>query len=306
MIKRLLPLMLMLAWAPTVLAFPPCKPSGSPLELLPLGSAFSEALWFRAEYAMVGNQSIVDELKASSTPATGKCGDRVPVPTSNISTGIIQLSPRYSPISGYGVVSLPELPYVAIHGLNVQYKLDFTIDNAPLVNAGDWIDLAQLDFVRDRKDIGSKWQLSTVYRVRKIQRRTGTMVQVIESRAINDGSYTGNPTSIDSIIAEIPLTGANGATPIALRWTQRAQTPSDAEVPVAPIYSVAATMEVLDLGKETTGKANHMLFSTALSRQWADALSMGLLDYNVPNTSAYNTAYFRVESADVFLSANTL
>lgn len=294
MIKRFFPLALLLVWAPQALAFPPC-PIG-PVELSPLGNTAqsSNAVdpWFQVSYVMVGNPDIIDQLKVV-TDERSKCKDLVPIPLGNTSDGAIMLSPAYAPSAGFGVISLPELPAIANDGLYLQYRLDFMIDNAALARTGDWIDVSQLEFAHDRKQTG---KVSAVYRVRKIQRGKGpATVEVIESRTDIGPPYT-KPPLFDHVVAEIPLMGDDGKTAIALRWTQHAQTAIDAE-PVAPIllYAVDSVLEVL-------GPDNHVLYSTSLPRQWADTLSMGLLDYNVPSDAEYGRE-FRLVNDYVELSA---
>lgn len=301
MIKRFLSLVLMLAWASPALAYPPCKPPTAQtlLEIWDLsGEQPNVAPWFLTSYTMSGDQNIINELRA------GKCKDRMPVWTSNVSNGVNGLNPGLSSINGFGALSLPELPTIAIDHLNLRYRLDFKIDNAPLLNDGDWMDVAQLDFAPDRGLTSAGWPVSSVYRVRKIQRGIKTYVQVIEARAVNDGDNTSKPPPVVSVVAEIALTGANGKTPVALRWTQHAQAPLDAEptVPTAPVYYVDSTMEVL--GSQSGSTVDVVIYSTALPRQWADTLSMGLLDYNVPDASAYSSN-FRVVNSDVVLDAQT-
>ena len=224
MIKRFLPSALILAWAPMALAFPPCP--GPELQLLPLGSpAAATELWLQAEYVMWGNEDIIDQVKNPTAPRS-KCKDRLPVPDANNSDGTIQLSPAYADLGGFGIISLPELPFVANNHLHLQYTLHFTVDNALLVNTGDWIDLAQLEFAHDREQANP---LSAVYRVRKIQRGKGpATLEVIESRADIGPPYTKPPLS-DRVVAQIPLAGEEDQTAIALRWTQFAQTPIAAE-----------------------------------------------------------------------------
>ena len=153
MIKRLLPLVLMCAWTPAALAFPPCP--RAPIQQLPLSQAVSAfgntAAWFQFSYYTQGAPGIVE---------AGKCRDRIAVPASNASNGIIGLNPGSSPINGYGTVTLPEFPTVAVAGLNISYRLDFTVDNAPLLNTGDWMDVAELDFSQDRGLTTSGWPLT--------------------------------------------------------------------------------------------------------------------------------------------------
>lgn len=304
MIERFFPLALLLLWSPAALAFPPC-PTG-PVELLPLdgagrGSSTTEP-WFQVGYAMVGNHDIIDGLRAVPDERS-KCRDQLSVPQANASGGAIQLSPAYAPSAGFGVLALPELAVLANDRLHLQYRLDFKIDNAPLARTGDWIDVTQLEFAHDRKQAG---KLSAVYRVRKIQRyKDLTTLQVIESRA-DDAPPGTKPALVDRVIAEVSLMGDSDKTAIALRWTQLAQTATDAE-PVAPIlmYSVDSVLEVLGPGKEAVGPADYVLYATSLPRQWADALSMGLLDYNVPSGKEYDSQ-FRLVIDDPQLSAEVL
>lgn len=305
MIKRFLSPALLLAWAPAALAFPPCP--GPELQLLPLGSpAAATELWFQAEYVMWGNGDIIDQMKNPNTPRS-KCKDRLPVPDANSSDGTIQLSPAYADLGGFGIIMLPELPFVATNHLNLQYTLGFTVDNALLAISGDWIDLTQLEFAHDREQANP---LSAVYRVRKIQRGKGpATLEVIESRADIGPPYTKPPLS-DRVVAEIPLEDEAGQTAIALRWTQFAQTPvpvasiSGAAAPTVIQYDIDSTLEVLGPGKAADGLADNVLYSTSLPRQWADRLSMGLLDYNIPDDTQYGSG-FRLVVDDPQLSAST-
>ncbi len=297
MIKRFLPLVLMFAWAPAALAFPPCP--RAPIQQRPLSqsvSAFGDTpAWFQVSFYTQGAPYIVHELNV------GKCRDRIAVPASNASNGIIALNPGLSPINGYGTVTLPEFPTIAVNGLNIPYRLDFTVDNAPLLNAGDWMDVAELDFAPDRGLTTGGWPLSSVYRVRKLQRRSATIVQVIESRATDDTSKPG-PEPVERVVAEIPLTGTGGATPIALRWTQHALTPTGESTTV--IYNVDSTMEVLGRIRlsERGDQANDVIYTAVLPRQWADALKMGLLDYNAPIGGLAYGSNFRVDVNKIELS----
>jgi hypothetical protein len=275
MIKRFLPLTLLFAWAPAALAaFPPCP--ASPVDILPLGALEKRSSnvepWFQLRYAMAGQASITNQLSA----VRGKCDLLVQVPQGLSSSGAILMSPQYQSPNGVGVISLPELPDVATDHLHLEYRLDFTIDNAPLARTGDWVDVAQMEFAHDRKQASN---LSAVYRVRKIQRGNGpATVEVIES--LDTG--LSEQAMVDRIVAVIPLLGTLGTskkTAIALRWTQLAQTPDQGDTKTLNVDSV---LEVLgpDNGSEDTKQANAVMYSASLPRQWADKLSMGLLDYN--------------------------
>jgi hypothetical protein len=305
MIKRFLPLVLMLAWAPAALAFPPCPRD---MELSPLGSTpGATERWLQAEYVMWGNQETIDALRNPLSPKS-KCKDRVPVPQGNISSGAIELSPSYAPSAGFGIVLLPELPAIAINHLRLEYRLDFMIDNAALARTGDWIDVVQLEFAHDRKQVG---KLSGVYRVRKIQRGKGpATVEVIESHAPVGAPYT-KPPLVDRVVAVIPLVGDDDKTAIALRWTQLAESPIQTgfQAGLEPLstmeYVIDSVLEVLGPGKEDVGPADDVLYSASLPRQWADTLSMGLLDYNVPTDKDYGSE-FRLMIDDPSLSAKAL
>lgn len=311
MIKRFLSLALALAWAPAALAFPPCPIQD--VQLSPLGTPpGATELWFHAEYSMWGNEDIIDQVKNPTAPKS-KCKDRLPVPDANTSYGTIQMSPGYANLGGFGIISLPELPFVANNHLHLQYTLHFTVDNALLVNTGDWIDLAQLEFAHDRKQAS---QLSAVYRVRKIQRGKGpATLEVIESRVDMGPPYTKPPLS-DRVVAQIPLVGEEDQTAIALRWTQFAQTPiaeqsigmfeaASAITPPVSQYNIDSVFEVLGSSTGDDGSTGKVLYSISLPRQWADQLSMGLLDYNVPDDSQYGSE-FRLVMDNPSLSAKTL
>jgi hypothetical protein len=297
MIKRFFPLALLFAWAPTALAFPPCPIA--PVDLDPLGqrSGTVEA-WFQASYELFGNPNVIGQLKNTNSPRS-KCRDRLPVPDTNASPGAILLTPSFAPLSGFGVISLPEMPAVAEDRLSLQYRLDFTVDNALLANTGDWIDVAQLEFAHDRKQAGS---VSAVYRVRKIQYGKGpARLEVIESR-MGIAPPNTEPHLPDRIVAEIPLEVATGKTAIALRWTQFARVPLEAP---AIQYNIDSVLEVLVRGKDAEKPADYVLYTASLPRQWADTLWMGLLDYNVPDDSQYGSE-FRLMVDDTQLSAKAL
>ncbi len=298
MIKRFFPLVLLFAWAQAALAFPPCP--RFPIQQSSQAEAAATPgtpAWFQVSYFVDGAPYIVEELTA------GKCRDRIAVPTSNTSNGIIALDPKYSPLNGIGTVVLPEFPTSAVNGLNLPYRLDFTIDNAPLLNSGDWMDVAELDFAQDRGLTARGWPLSSVYRVRKVQRGSVPIVQVIESRTRAD---TSKPGPVDSVVAEMPLTGVGGNTAIALRWTQHAERllESEPNAPEAPLYFINSTLEVLGQLRQSMPdvKPNDVMYLTALPRQWADALKMGLLDYNAPIGGLPYGSNFRVDVNSIKLS----
>lgn len=309
MIKRLVPLALLAAWIPQAQAFPPCPVDpmdyGSPLgEVAASGIAASAdddaEPWFKADYRFVGDPIVIGQIaperaiEPAVDPHTGKCRDRdgLPVMNSHTSSGVLQLDPDYAPNSGFGVIDLPYLPEVATDGLQVEYRLRFTVDNDLLQAPTDWLDVVQLDFFRNGS-AGAKYPqaVSSIYRVRKVRRNSVASIEVIESRVASP-SIVIRPR--DQVVAVIPLPGHQRETAMSLRWTQTATPPIDNGTG-QDSYDIHVVFEVL-------GPIDEVLYTTQLPRQWASLLSMGLLDYNVADASEYekNDA---MEFSNVTLSA---
>lgn len=312
MFKRCFPLALVLAWIPNAYAFPPCPQAPVELDpidsdpIAPIASSTDKAVWFKSQYALVGNPLVTDLLgpdrRDMEVPSDGKCHDRLLVPDSHASDGVIDLNPVYAPASGFGIVALPDLRYMAT-GLNVRYAVSFEVDSR-LLRAGDWLDIAQLEF-RWNDDTTLKYPrtLATVYRVRKIQHDTaGPAIEVIESRTASGDTDTESPL-FETVVANIPISANNPATPITLRWSQRTvphdHAPADGNTPVAGIPGAIATIDSGFLGPpivsqsavesffEVLDQDRKVLYSVALHRQWAGTLSMGLLDYNASRNADY-------------------
>lgn len=300
MIKRLAPLALLAAWIPQAHAFPPC-----PLDPMEYGpppgeaasagdasvtteSAVRTAPWFKADYHFIGNPAILNLIAPQSAdgtaiePERAKCRDpnALPVLASHTSSGILQLSPDYAPMSGFAVIDLPYLPHVATDGLNIEYRLRFTVDNKPLQDPEDWLDIAQLDFHRNGS-AGMKYSqaVATIYRVRKIQRnRSDASIEIIESRVDSSDIATRPPLS-DRVVAVIPLPSDQPSSAIGLRWTQRATQLNDDNI-VYDEFDIDGLFEVL-------GPNDQLLYSAQLPGQWASLASIGLLDYNIQDISMY-------------------
>lgn len=295
MIKRLVPLALLAAWIPQAQAFPPCPVDPMdygppPGEVAASGIAASVVddgePWFRATYALVGNPIVIGQIAPQRgsaptlDPDTGKCRDRdgLPVRNSHTSGGVLQLDPDYAPDSGFGMIDLPYLPEVATDGLSVEYTLHFTVDNDLLPDPADWLDVVQLDFFRNGS-AGMKYSqaVSSIYRVRKVQHGSGdARIEIIESRTPSDNVII---RPIDRLVAMIPLPDSRRETAMGLRWTQTATRPIDSG-PELDAYDINVVFEVL-------GPTGEVLYTTQLPRQWASTLSMGLLDYNVVDASAF-------------------
>lgn len=293
MIKRLAPLALLAAWLPQAHAFPPCplQPMeyGPPPGEIAAGAVADEAdPWFKASYSFVGDPAVLNQIRdgratgISPVPSSGKCEapDALPVLSSHISTGLLRLDPRYAPASGFGVIDLPYLPEIATDGLDIEYRLSFKVDNDPLEDPDDWLDVAQLDFFRNGS-AGLKYSeaISSIYRVRKTQRnRSHATIEIIESRAAAPGVDT-KPVRNDRLVATIPLQNDRTHTAITLRWIQTAKR-SDSGSPPHDQYDIDVVLDVL-------GTNEQVLYTTQLPGQWASLLSMGLLDYNVADVAMY-------------------
>lgn len=306
MIKRILPLMLLAAWIPQAHAFPPCPRAPMVLEAAESGAPQTPdtdaAPWFKASYQFIGDRMVVDHIDSATDPDTGKCRDRdgLPVLEANASAGRLQLNPAFAPKSGFGMVDLPYMPLVAIDGLRVEYRLRFAIDNRVFLDQGDWVDLLQLDFFRsDSTETKYPNALSSVYRLRKAQRNMGhASIEVVESRDF-PGDIAIKPPLFDRVVASIPLQNFSGQTAIGLRWTQVANRRAG-DGTILPIFNPPTFAGYdIDTILEVLGPNGAVLYSAQLPGEWASTFSMGLLDYNVGNATAF------AKSAGVELSDMT-
>ena len=275
--RRVFPLAMLIAWAPAVLAFPPCP--AIPLEIWPLDGLQAPAtqnaaahLWHKSAYVFEGNPAVITQINrigVGQIPGSGLCRvDSVQVSTGHTSAGLIHLQPTYAPSGGFGTVVLPELPVVAFDGLQVPYTLAFKIDNAPLAMIGGWIDVLQVDFLYSGSTTSEN--PSSVYRLRKRQPTAGpAILEVIESRVDPNGKVSNDVALADRVVATIALQGSAGSTAVALRWTQHATMPA---AYVSDRLRVDSILEILG----PTGTT-----SIALPNEWVNTFSMGLLDYNI-------------------------
>ncbi len=306
MSKPVFAVALLFACIPTAFAFPPCPQQ--PVQLLPVESEEGpdSAAWFHAVYALVGN-ALVDAseggegVESSTNPGTGVCRGiaELPVPESNLSTGILQLAPAFAPNASFGVVALPELPFVAVDGLNLQYRLQFDIENASLAGQDDWFDIVELDFTPSgTANAKLPRPLSSVYRVRKTQvGAEQPRIEVIESR-VPPGGIDSKPIPVDLVVAAIPLRKHAATTTITLRWTQHAVAlPSGGNDAGMVTYSIDSVLEVL-------APDQSVLYTATLPSQWANTFAMGMLDYNVLGISEYEKE-FRLRMDGMSLSATT-
>ncbi len=309
MIRRLVPLALLAAWIPQAHAFPPCPlepmeygpPPGEIAASNTLGAVVDQAEpWFKASYSFAGDPAILDRIRRGSAtdigdePSSGKCElpDALPVLDAHVSGGLLHLDPAYAPASGFGIIDLPYLPEVSTDGLNVEYRLRFSVDNDHLEDPDHWLDVAQLDFFRNGS-AGMKYAeaISSVYRVRKTQHNSHAAIEIIESRAATPGIDT-KPVRMDRLVATILLKSGQTHTVITLRWIQTAKKNNDKSL-FHDSYDIDSVFDVL-------GPNDEMLYTAQLPDQWASLLSMGLLDYNVSDIGAYE------EGPAVVLSKMTL
>lgn len=312
MIKRLVPLALVAAWIPQAYAFPPCPiepmeygppPGETPVSSTARSVTGAAEPWFKANYQFVGNPAIINRIapQRAITPAidpdTGKCrgSGAVPVLDAHTSTGVLQLNPTYAPISGFVLIDLPYLPVVAVHGLDVEYRLRFTVDNDHMQNPDDWLDVVQLDFMRNGSpDIEYQQAISSLYRVRKTQgHHSDARIEIIESNATAPGVYSKHEHT-DQIVAIIPLPSDRPHTAISLRWTQIAKQHD--------IHDASYEKNEIDAVFEVLDASNQVLYSAQLPGQWASMLSMGLLDYNVTDISMYDNGQ-AIELSNMTLAA---
>ena len=339
-IRRLaLALMLALAWVPTAYAFPPCP--REPLELVPLeGSnptgSTSAPHWYKGFHALVGNPAVTgglarwtpggESVSVGNAPSNGKCHDRLPSPGDNAASGSVSLTPSYPDGAGFGVVALPDLRYNTEKDLGIRYTLAFTVDEQAMVEAGEWLDIAQLEFRWTAIDgIKDPAAVSAMYRIRKTQLQKDRLVlEVIETRVPYIGSGQ-RPPVFEHVVATIPVEEGGNATRVGLRWAQvvgdpvESIDPTDAgeiTLPIGPDPETTSSGGAIVIGPpivtksdvashlQVVGPGGNILYSILLPGQWANSLSMGLLDYNIGKESDYANR-FGAEMIDTALCAET-
>jgi hypothetical protein len=319
MLKRILPLLLS-SWAPIALAFPPCPQE--PVEVDPIEGPVLNVVdpRYQTWYAFAGDQTVLALINPqpaddSGSPGTGNCrtADLIPLPGLNTSSPTVGLSPPTAPLSAYGMLALPDFRSLA-PGTATTYRLDFAIGDAALDAPGDWVDAIELAFYWDAWPNGSGLP-SARYRVRVEKTATGASVaRIIETQALWNTADDTSPTT-ETVVATIPL-GNAGTTPMALRWHQVVLSPADdgggfdpppgvdrvfaSDGAVAsssldadslpPSSGIDIYQQYLDPNDvnstlELLGPNNEVLYSATLIGQWANGLSIGLLNYHTPTAS---------------------
>lgn len=336
-IRRLaLALMLALAWVPTAYAFPPCP--REPVELVELDGSNGTGSpgaphWYKGFHALVGNPIVTgglarwtaddDTSYSPHSPTNGKCHDRLPIPGDNAASGSVSLTPTYPEGAGFGVVALPDLRYDTAKDLAIRYTLAFTVDDQALVETGEWLDIAQLEFrwnaIDDAKDPDA---ISAVYRIRKTQLEKDRLVlEVIETRVPYIASGQ-RPPVFEHVVATIPVQQGGNATRVGLRWSQVVGDPVDPTdtgeiaLPVGSDPETTSSGGAIIIGPpivtksevashlQVIGPGGNVLYGIPLPGQWANSLSMGLLDYNIGKESDYGNR-FGAEMIDTALCAET-
>ncbi|MFZ5636337.1 MAG: hypothetical protein ACOY82_07075 [Pseudomonadota bacterium] len=324
MLKRILPLLLS-SWAPIALAFPPCPQQPLEVDPVEGPVSEIADPRYQTWYAFAGDQTVLALINPQppgdhGLPGTGNCrtSDLIPLPGLNVSSPTVGLSPPTAPLSAFGTLALPDFRGFA-PGTGMTYRLDFAIGDAALDAPGDWVDTIELAFYWDAWPNGSGLP-SARYRVRIEKTASGASVaRIIEARALWNTVGDTAPTS-ETVVATLPL-GSAETTPMALRWHQVVLLPADdgggfdpppganqvfASDGIDPASSLAAeslateslpastgtdTYEQyldpnnVDATLEVLGPNNQVLYSVSLTGQWANGLSIGLLNYHTPTAS---------------------
>lgn len=288
--QRTLALLLATVWSPAALAFPPCPIQ--PMDILPLDeapesvAASTAPSWFVSYYALVGDPAYLEwikpwsrkdgtELNAPEEPKDGKCRpyEILPVLNAYSAGSDLNANPSYSPYGGFGVIALPDLRHVPEENLAVQYTLNFEVDNRKLPHIGGWMDIVQLEFSHGTQS-DTESMTTTLYRVRKSDNKPlyPATLEVIETQQMTLPGM--KPRFPAVVIATLPLDpSVSDTTQIQLRWTQN----MNGRYELGKDY----TANRIDSLFEVLGPNGVVLYKKELPEEWANRLSMGLLNYNV-------------------------
>jgi hypothetical protein len=289
------------------LAFPPCPQA--PMTLLPSNGGQTTNTgntphWFVGLFSETGDKQVVDAIHdpnykqgGNGGPGGGDCrlGDQIPVPGSHSGNPVLSLTPSYAPRAGYGIVGLPDLS-TGPAALAVTYRLDFNVENRPLGATDEWVDLVQLDFGYSRVSPASgsaqREASATVYRVRKRQGAKHLVLQVIEVRdpmSLPAGAHYSGQTVVASFVMSPTAT----ETPVSLQWAQTVSSKS-ANGPFV-VNSVFSAYSASDASQ---------FYSVQLPGQFANMLSMGMLEYNadlsLPAWSGSNAPEVKVDEMKLY------
>lgn len=147
------------------------------------------------------------------------------------------------------------------------------------------------------------------------------MLEVIETRVPYIASGQ-RPPVFEHVVATIPVQQGGNATRVGLRWAQVVGDPVDPAdsgeitLPIGPDPETASSGGAIIIGPpistknevasrlEIIGPGGNVLYGIQLPGQWANSLSMGLLDYNIGKGSDYANR-FGAEMIDTALCAET-
>jgi len=289
---RFVLLALCLGAAPSAWAFPPCPVA--PLELMPLadmdagnGARPKDYIGY---YTLVGDAGALEQVASTepSSPSTGKCGDRIPVPQRNVADGEIGLAPVYAPKAAFGAVLLPDVRPATPSDLDqdyvdVTFAYQVAIDTRPLPTTDDWFDIAQLEFRDSTGEDGFAIPPvnTSVFRLRKHQAQKG-QAAVVELIWVGTSPSTGLVTQ--RTIATVPITDKTMSMPLTLAWRMTTGT-----------HGLDSTVSLYS----ATGRR---LTQATLPGQFAYTLSSGLLNYNAVAPESYVTSDVAVDLSETTLS----
>lgn len=281
-------LLLTLACASTAQAFPPCPVDEAGIVPLDSPNPPDNGVlpWKVATVTSVGTLAsetfIADCKRIAHAPRAGECKvdvfhlDELP---SSSSSGAIAGTPQYSDINRIGVVGLPDIRTAGVALHRPVYALTMGINTTPLANAGDWIDIAQLQM---DTDIGADVAQRAIYRLRKITRVAGTAD--IELILLLPG------TKQTVVVARAPLNAKYNSASISLRWSPLVA-PADTMISTDTIVddSVAGASDYSANTSLSLYVDDNKIYGAMLKQQAPSIASIGVLDYNLPQGLLFAT-----------------
>ena len=288
----------------TAYAFPPC-PVGEagilPLDGPPPDGIATMSPWKVATVSAFGSVTpdsvTVPCSRLPNIVRSGQCTiDSFDLRTlpAQASVGTLGTRPSYSVAGQVGLAGLPDVRNadVAVH--KPAYALILGINATPLAHAGDWIDIAQMEF-ESGSNVDAK--PGAIYRLRKTTRQDGQS----ELRLILADPAVGE----DVVVAAVPLGTKDGSVHIVLRWSPQAESLGEAATQSTVQNSaIQIGPPIVDPYTATTGLTlevdGTLVHARTLKDQAPSIASMGLLDYNLPDV-ARTTRVTSVVATDAVL-----
>lgn len=273
---------------PVALAFPPCPRESA--YLYPLDDAPEPGdapRWATAPYGHAGTIAPLDvtvpcepvfptESTPGLEPKTGVCDvdvlplNKLPLRTTTAGGNGI---PAYSKAGWVGYIGLPELRTASTAAGAFQYTLTLAVNTTRLAHPGDWVDIAELGFLK-----GDTTERATTYRLRKLYTMKGG--QVIQLIAAAPASATTTGVAFQTVIATIPLdTGATYRS-LSLTWTTSVSSlaaSASGGMQARPAPEEYAVDTAFELAVDATP-----VYASVLKQQMADNVALGVLDYHLP------------------------